>query len=359
MAAGYGPGVDQPICMIEASGTYAGAYYYHFDGLGSVVALSDADGETVQTYEYSVYGEPAASDPNHPNPFLFTARRFDRETGLYHYRARAYNATIGRFLQTDPAGQGMNWYAYCGNSPVIFTDASGCQYVMPLNEDSLFVSPDVPFWWRQGDWCVKRGRPQYPVIYPYKWTINDFFNWYRFAARWGEDAPLGFEEWGKPVDIGQIGLLEDFTNHYTVKGLIADRQEKVANTAMEFAASFMKKWEEYWAMSYEEKLVADAPPMGDGMTYDVAVDYACAPSPYRQTLAHDTIVVFGKGTLTAHISIGVGLLGSGCVVWNATVKWEIHDAFKDVQGKGSDWTYCRPYKMIGTWCWSVSDYISF
>ncbi len=46
MAAGYGPGVDQPICMIEASGTYAGAYYYHFDGLGSVVALSDADGET-------------------------------------------------------------------------------------------------------------------------------------------------------------------------------------------------------------------------------------------------------------------------------------------------------------------------
>jgi RHS repeat-associated protein len=121
----YGPGVDQPICMIEAGGSYAGAYYYHFDGLGSVVALSDADGETVQTYEYSVFGEPAASDPNHPNPFLFTARRFDRETGLYHYRARAYNPYIGRFLQTDPANSGMNAYAYCENNPIGLTDPLG------------------------------------------------------------------------------------------------------------------------------------------------------------------------------------------------------------------------------------------
>ena len=35
-------------------------YYYHFDGLGSVVALSDSDGDTVQAYEYSVYGKVAA-----------------------------------------------------------------------------------------------------------------------------------------------------------------------------------------------------------------------------------------------------------------------------------------------------------
>jgi len=55
----------------------------HYDGLGSVVALSDAAGDTVQLYEYSVYGQVAASDPNHPNPFLFTGRRFDTDTGLY------------------------------------------------------------------------------------------------------------------------------------------------------------------------------------------------------------------------------------------------------------------------------------
>ena len=77
-------------------------YYYHYDGLGSVVALSDSDGDSVQTYEYSVYGQVAAEDPNHTNPYMFTGRRFDFETGLYYYRARYYNPYIGRFLWHDP-----------------------------------------------------------------------------------------------------------------------------------------------------------------------------------------------------------------------------------------------------------------
>jgi len=123
----YGPGVDQPVCMIEISGGSQVYYYYHFDGLGSVVALTNSAGNTIQTYEYTVYGEVAAEDPNHPNPFLFTGRRFDIETGLYYYRARYYNPYIGRFLQADPVGygDGINWYAYCGNNPLAFVDPSG------------------------------------------------------------------------------------------------------------------------------------------------------------------------------------------------------------------------------------------
>jgi len=40
----YGPGVDQPVCMIDVNDSNA-VYYYHYDGLGSVVALSDAAGD--------------------------------------------------------------------------------------------------------------------------------------------------------------------------------------------------------------------------------------------------------------------------------------------------------------------------
>jgi RHS repeat-associated protein len=130
----HGPAVDQPICMIDANETC----YYHYDGLGSVIALSDAAGEAAVLYEYSIYGQVAASDPNHPNPFLFTGREFDKETGLYYYRARYYNATIGRVLQTDPIGygDGMNMYAYCGNNPGIYSDPWGLEhdpYNLPWN----------------------------------------------------------------------------------------------------------------------------------------------------------------------------------------------------------------------------------
>ena len=54
------------------------------------------------------------------NPHQFTGRQYDAESGLYHYRARAYSPDIGRFMQQDPAGMvdGANMYAYCGNDPV-------------------------------------------------------------------------------------------------------------------------------------------------------------------------------------------------------------------------------------------------
>ena len=113
--------------MIDVADSNA-VYYYHFDGLGSVVALSDSNGDSCQSYEYSVYGQVAAEDPNFlTNPYMFTGRRFDIETGppdtrrvnLYYYRARCYNPHIGRFMQTDPVGydDGINWYLYCKNNP--------------------------------------------------------------------------------------------------------------------------------------------------------------------------------------------------------------------------------------------------
>jgi RHS repeat-associated protein len=127
----YGPGVDEPVCMIEATVTPAATYYYHFDALGSVVALTSGNigsmGNTVEVYDYSVYGQVGATDPSHTNRFLFTGREFDKETGLYYYRARYYKPEIGRFLQTDPTGyrDGLNMYRYCANRPTNAVDPSG------------------------------------------------------------------------------------------------------------------------------------------------------------------------------------------------------------------------------------------
>ena len=120
--------------MIDVAGGGA-LYYYHFDGLGSVVALSDNAGAIVERYEYSAYGQTQILSPSHEpratsdysNPYMFTGRRFDDETGLYYYRARMYHPELGRFIQPDPIGclGGLNLYAYVGNSPLNWIDPWG------------------------------------------------------------------------------------------------------------------------------------------------------------------------------------------------------------------------------------------
>ncbi len=53
----YDTGIDEPICMIDLADSNT-VYYYHFDGLGSVIALSDVNSVIVERYSYDVFGQP-------------------------------------------------------------------------------------------------------------------------------------------------------------------------------------------------------------------------------------------------------------------------------------------------------------
>jgi RHS repeat-associated protein len=116
---------DETICMIDVAGGNA-VYYYHFDGLGSVAALSDIIGDTVERYSYSAFGEPNRVS-GVGNPYMFTGRNYDWETGLYYYRARYYKPSIGRFMQVDPVDykDSMNLYTYVLNNPINHIDPKG------------------------------------------------------------------------------------------------------------------------------------------------------------------------------------------------------------------------------------------
>ena len=118
----HGLGIDEPL-IVEKGGQ---SFFYHADDLGSITELTDTLDTIVQSYTYSSFGKIESQlDPAFIQPYTFTARELDSETGLYHYRARYYDPATGRFLQQDPigfAGGDLNLYAYVGSNPLIFTD---------------------------------------------------------------------------------------------------------------------------------------------------------------------------------------------------------------------------------------------
>lgn len=84
-------------------------------------------------------GEPFGNDVPNNNPsgagaFDFPLRLpgqyFDKETSLAYNWMRDYDLSIGRFVESDPAGllAGLNTYAYVNNDPLRLIDETGLQF---------------------------------------------------------------------------------------------------------------------------------------------------------------------------------------------------------------------------------------
>nr|BDT28445.1 hypothetical protein BHI3_19110 [Bacteriovorax sp. HI3] len=117
------------------------SYFYLKDHLGTINEIMNSSGSVVQRYVYSAFGEilktedgngQALASPAVENFFTFTGRESDFESGLNYYRARYYDASVGRFVQSDPdAGSILspnsfnNKYSYVGNHPLNYVDPSG------------------------------------------------------------------------------------------------------------------------------------------------------------------------------------------------------------------------------------------
>ena len=157
----YGNYIDEVVQMqrdlngdgvIDEHGTET--FYYHTDDMYNVVAITNGQGEVVERYEYTDYGQPIVLTPEGSprttttsgtsitsvdgapisvigNPYMFTGRRYDWATGLYHYRHRYYDPVIGRFTTVDPLGlwgdpgNTGNGYTYVANNPWSMLDPFG------------------------------------------------------------------------------------------------------------------------------------------------------------------------------------------------------------------------------------------
>jgi len=114
---------DDPLAELR-SGTTT---FYQVDGTKSITSLSDTASTIAGTYAYDAFGNLSSSTGFLTNPFRYTGREFDEETGLYYYRTRYYDSGIGRFASEDSIRfkGGINFYPYVRNRPVTFGDPMG------------------------------------------------------------------------------------------------------------------------------------------------------------------------------------------------------------------------------------------
>ena len=103
------------------------ATYYHYDQTGNTAALTNQAGAIIERVVYSPYGTIRYRQSNFDTPFLYGGffGVMTDANGLINMRARYYNPLTMRFLNSDPAMDGLNWYAYAGGNPINFADPEG------------------------------------------------------------------------------------------------------------------------------------------------------------------------------------------------------------------------------------------
>ena len=127
---------EENVCGIVYNNT---PYYFLKNLQGDVIAIINADGESVAKYSYDAWGVCTVTEDNTAvgiatiNPYRYRSYYYDEEIGLYYLQSRYYDATVGRFINADVAVNigfvdsilTNNIYTFCNNDPVNETDIDG------------------------------------------------------------------------------------------------------------------------------------------------------------------------------------------------------------------------------------------
>jgi len=122
--------------------------HYHPDHLGSLNALTNAQGQLVAAIEYYPYGRiRTETGAKLSGDYKFTGKEQDN-SGLYYFGARYYEPQTGKFLTPDPldaqvrelgmgSSQSLNSYSYVINNPINLVDLYG----LKVEEKNPYLNP--------------------------------------------------------------------------------------------------------------------------------------------------------------------------------------------------------------------------
>ncbi len=135
-------------------GLQSSVSFYTADANGNIGQLLDASDPTdiLAHYEYSPFGETivAVGDLAKANPFRFSTKYHEDESGLVYYGYRYYKPKLGRWVNRDPIGErgGLNVYGFVKNSSASYIDPDGHSVITALAgwiiQESLMPSLPVP-----------------------------------------------------------------------------------------------------------------------------------------------------------------------------------------------------------------------
>jgi len=173
-------------------------YFYNKDHLGSIRTVTNTSGSTVAQYSYDNYGQATRISGSFNSDLQYAGYYFHTPSGLNLTVNRAYNPSLGRWINRDPIEEigGFNLYAYVDNNPISFID--------PLGWFEMFVPCSYKDPFRKK---------------PYQWTKTIFgretgIQWYRnpngsltglpyFGSKDSPNnldmSPYGIPSWGKPI----------------------------------------------------------------------------------------------------------------------------------------------------------------
>ena len=113
------------------------------DHLGSVRAIVDKSGNTVERDSYYPYGERwnDGSVEQADNRYRYNGKESQSDFGLPYldYGARLYDPATGRWLTQDPMAEkyyGISPYAFCAGNPMRYVDADGMR-IFPKGQEEL------------------------------------------------------------------------------------------------------------------------------------------------------------------------------------------------------------------------------
>ena len=181
--------------LAEVPGTQNGAPVYTVsDHLGTTVGNLQADGMFINPLDYTPFGRIFSG--NTSDPYLFTGKERDAESGLDYFGARYYGSSMGRFMSPDWSQypnavpyadlgnpQSLNLYAYVNNNPLRYRDADGHTHQE--------CAPDTSSTGKDGSITVTAG------------ACRSVPDWYNFGTRFMNWRQKQADAWNARIEAHQ------------------------------------------------------------------------------------------------------------------------------------------------------------